>query len=126
MIFFSSDVTAGCNSTACQGTPCPDDLLCNDKWRTYECLKKRCKSSPCRNGATCTDYVLNNNNNNNNNNNGVVRFRCECRDGFNGTQCEFGANVIMLIGDGGKVNLKLVIGKSYWQSLANATFTHCD
>ena len=33
-----------------------------------------CETDPCLNGATCID--------------GIAMYTCECREGFNGAQCE--------------------------------------
>ena len=95
-------VKLGCESTVCKDTPCPAHLFCYDKWRKRECISRPCDSRPCKNGAQCTDHVLK----------GVATFKCKCRHGFNGTQCERGASVTMLAADAEKINLKLVIGKN--------------
>ena len=98
---FVLDIKPGCHSAACDQPKCPENYFCYDKWRASECLRRRCTDRPCLNQATCIDYVAND----------IAKYRCKCREGFNGSRCETGGAMIRPSAHQEVINVKLVVGK---------------
>lgn len=51
-----------------------------------------CKSTPCKNGATCVD--------------GVDSYKCQCVAGYDGDYCENGMPGFLVLGKGGALRQK--------------------
>ena len=55
------------------------DLL--DYLSTWRLDHNRCRITPCQNGGTCVNV-------------GANQYQCNCKNGYNGTNCENGKSLV--------------------------------